>query len=244
MEQWKSKSADGISLSFISIWLVGDVLNLAGALWASLLPEVITIAVWFCIVDGLMFASYFYYARYYPTHHRMPSHEGAAEETDALVNRRRRSSALTSVVLENTSQSVFTMYVLPMLFVVGAGCLGYFFSDSEAQQPNHSKIDFGPQVIGYLSALMYWGARIPQIIRNHRRKSVEGLSLLFFLFSTLGNITYAGQILFYRSDSEYILLNFSWLLGSVGTIFEDAIIYLQFYIYKDHHYQPAITQEN
>lgn len=237
------KSADGMAIGFISIWFMGDLLNLAGAVWAGLLPEVIFLAVWFCIADSLMIFSYFYYAKIYPKHQhsRKSSRTHSASgshESDHLI--RRRSSTLTNIALEPQLFGVFTQYVLPILFVVGAGCLGYFLSDSTLGDNNKegdvpSSIAWGPQVIGYLSALLYLGARIPQILQNHKRRSVEGLSLLFFLFSTLGNLTYAGQILFYRNDSEYVMLNLSWLVGSLGTIFEDCIIFLQFFMYKDHH---------
>lgn len=234
------KSADGIAIGFISIWFMGDLLNLVGAIWAGLLPEVIFLAVWFCIADSLMIFSYFYYSQIYPKHHRRKSsahsRTGSREETPLI---RRRSSTLTNIALEPQQYSVFTQYVLPILFVVGAGSLGYFLAGSSSDDGKHddvpSSISWGPQIVGYLSAFLYLGARIPQILQNHRRRSVEGLSLLFFLFSTLGNLTYAGQILFYRSDSDYVLLNLSWLLGSLGTIFEDCIIFLQFFMYKDCH---------
>lgn len=244
IEQWRMKSAEGIAIGFISIWFMGDLFNLVGALWAGLLPEVVFLAIWFCIADFLMIFSYFYYTRVYPKHHKKSaraqsgSSRGSGDRQPLL---RRRSSALTDIAAEPQFHGIFTKYVLPIAFVVGAGCLGFFFSDKAStgggdDQP--SKIEMGPQVIGYLSALLYLGARIPQIVQNHQRRSVEGLSLLFFMFSTLGNLTYAGQILFYRSDHQYILLNMSWLLGSLGTIFEDCIIFLQFYIYRD---QPAVV---
>lgn len=233
------KSADGIAIGFISIWFMGDVCNLIGALWARLLPEVVFLAVWFCIADFLMILSFFYYTRVYPKRRssrvlaRSHASHGSAEQP--LL--RRRSSTLTDIATEPQYHSVFTKYVLPIIFVIGAGSLGYFFSgpSSGADAPEDSPIQLGPQIIGYLSALLYLGARIPQIIQNHQRRSVEGLSLLFFMFSTLGNLTYAFQILFYRSDSQYLLLNLSWLLGSLGTIFEDCIIFLQFYMYNGNH---------
>lgn len=256
IEQWRLKSADGVSIGFISIWFLGDAFNLIGALWAGLLPEVIFLAVWFCIADAMMILSYFYYTRVYPKHHKVHHHghehhhhhhehesnQVRDHEEDhahhhhgenAPLLRRRRSSTLTDIAIEPEYHSIFIKYVLPIFFVLGAGCLGYFLSDSKEPEEPSSNIEMGPQVVGYLSAVLYLGARIPQIIRNHQRKSVEGLSLLFFLFSTLGNITYASQILFYRSDSQYIILNLSWLLGSLGTIFEDCFIFLQFYMYKD-----------
>jgi uncharacterized protein with PQ loop repeat len=53
---------------------------------------------------------------------------------------------------------------------------------------------FGAQVLGYVSAVCYLGARIPQIIKNQREKSCEGLSLLFFMLSLLGNATYGAGV--------------------------------------------------
>ncbi|RLV85470.1 putative vacuolar amino acid transporter YPQ3 [Meyerozyma sp. JA9] len=246
IEQWRLQSADGIAIGFISIWFLGDVLNLIGSIWAGLLPEVIFLAIWFCIADSLMIFSYIYYTRIFPKHHRRRSshrkhshnsshevHESSSGQENAPLLRR-RSSTLTDIAMEQPYQNVFVSYVLPILFVLGAGTLGYFLSGSSSGPSEDDKpMTLGPQIVGYLSAFLYLGARIPQIIQNHRRRSVEGLSLLFFLLSTLGNITYAGQILFYRSDSQYILLNLSWLLGSIGTISEDIFIFLQFYMYKN-----------
>lgn len=235
------KSADGIAIGFISIWFLGDLFNLTGAIWAGLLPEVIFLAIWFCIADSLMIVSYFYYSKVYPKHHHKRvtnrAHSSSSHGSEHAPLLRRRSSTLTDIAMEPEDHSVFTRYVLPILFVIGAGCMGFFFSDKSGDVGDAppSKIELGPQIVGYMSALLYLGARIPQIIQNHKRRSVEGLSLLFFMFSTLGNLTYAGQILFYKSESQYILLNLSWLLGSLGTILEDSVIFLQFYFYKGHH---------
>ncbi|CAN3354658.1 vacuolar lysine transporter Ypq1p [Diutina catenulata] len=238
IEQWRLKSADGIAIGFITIWFTGDIFNLVGAVWAHLLPEVIFLAIWFCIADTLMVASYVYYSKIYPKHHHHSHHHRAeSDETEPLIQgtRRRRSSTLTDIAIDPSSHSVFTKYVLPMLFVLAAGSAGYFLSDAPPVSDDPEPIVIGPQIMGYVSAILYLGARIPQIIQNHRRRSVDGLSLLFFLFSTLGNLTYAGQILFYRSDHQYIMLNMPWLLGSLGTIAEDSIIFAQFYMYRNHH---------
>jgi hypothetical protein len=51
IENYKSGSADGISLIFLAIWFIGDVTNLAGALWAGLVPTVIALAMYFCVAD-------------------------------------------------------------------------------------------------------------------------------------------------------------------------------------------------
>ena len=51
IENYKSGSADGISLVFLAIWFIGDVTNLFGALWAGLVPTVIALAMYFCVAD-------------------------------------------------------------------------------------------------------------------------------------------------------------------------------------------------
>lgn len=46
-------------------------------------------------------------------------------------------------------------------------------------------------VLGWVSALLYVGSRVPQIALNHRLKSCQGISIAMFAFSVLGNATYS-----------------------------------------------------
>lgn len=75
-------------------------------------------------------------------------------------------------------------------------------------------------------------ARIPQIIKNYREKSCEGLALLFFLLSLTGNLSYGASLIAYSQDKEYLIWTIPWLVGSLGTMFEDAIIFVQFHMYS------------
>ncbi|RKP06784.1 PQ loop repeat-domain-containing protein [Thamnocephalis sphaerospora] len=88
----------------------------------------------------------------------------------------------------------------------------------------HANIEFLPQLLGYISALLYIGARIPQIILNYRNKSCEGLSLLMFFFSVVGNVTYCLSIFLYSVEPDFILINLPWIIGRQ--------IFWQFYYYK------------
>ncbi|KAF3765054.1 PQ loop protein [Cryphonectria parasitica EP155] len=87
--------------------------------------------------------------------------------------------------------------------------------------------------LGYFSAVCYLCARIPQIIKNWREKSTEGLALLFFLLSLTGNSTYGASLVAYSQDGAYLLKALPWLLGSLGTIAEDMIIFGQFQLYSN-----------
>lgn len=90
-------------------------------------------------------------------------------------------------------------------------------------EDNEDRTPFGAELLGYLSAVLYLGARIPQIFKNWKEKSCEGLSFLFFLLSLLGNLTYGAGILAHSLQKQYILTNVPWLLGSLGTMIEDIV---------------------
>ncbi|KAB8257184.1 PQ loop repeat-domain-containing protein [Aspergillus pseudonomiae] len=94
-----------------------------------------------------------------------------------------------------------------------------------------TEIAVGAQVVGYFSAICYLGARLPQIYKNWKDKSCEGLSLLFFILSLLGNLTYGAGILCHSTEKNYIVTNIPWLLGSLGTMVEDITIFIQFRLY-------------
>jgi solute carrier family 66 (lysosomal lysine-arginine transporter), member 1 len=118
-------------------------------------------------------------------------------------------------------------YVAALSLVIAAGVLGWALSGENHPRDSapSTEDDIGPMVLGYLSAALYLSARIPQIWHNYKLKSTEGLSLLFFMFSTLGNLAFAASILFAMTDKEYLILNLPWLIGSAGTVVFDFTVY-------------------
>lgn len=126
-------------------------------------------------------------------------------------------------------------------------------SDHETKAHQDSNLTFSPlgQVFGYLCAVLYLGSRVPQLLLNYRRKSTEGLNALFFLFACIGNLTYVLSIFAFdpichggrrgrhchpgearEIYGRYILVNLSWLLGSLGTLFLDGGVFVQFFMYR------------
>lgn len=122
-------------------------------------------------------------------------------------------------------------------------------------QANSLQFSLWGQIFGYICAVLYLGSRIPQLLLNYRRKSTEGLNALFFLFACIGNLTYVCSILAYEPVcsrhrhghwqessckpgeasaiyGRYILVNLSWLIGSLGTLFLDFAVFVQFWIYS------------
>lgn len=128
---------------------------------------------------------------------------------------------------------------LSLIAVYLVGTAGWFVSsrfgsNSSVPNDNHDGNDTEAHwglALGYFSALCYLCARIPQIVKNWREKSCEGLALLFFLLSITGNLTYGLSVLTYSQRGKDLIKALPWLVGSLGTIIEDCIIFMQFRLY-------------
>ena len=140
------------------------------------------------------------------------------------------------------------------------------------RQSSDISFDLWGQIFGYLCAIFYLGSRIPQLLLNYRRKSTEGVSMLFFLFACVGNLTYVMSILLFeppcargqdivgplarpafegcrdgeweRDYGRYVLVNASWLAGSAGTLLLDLGIFLQFWIYRGREARTVVAERD
>ncbi|KAK8140303.1 PQ loop repeat protein [Apiospora sp. TS-2023a] len=281
-ENFRRSSAEGLSLQFIIIWLVGDVFNILGAILQGVLPTMLILAIYYTIADMVLLGQCFYYKGFTwkdeipppkPKTPRVRATGEANERTgllDAhLVNsRERRGSTHSWHSWEHLSPAVPMIpgapttpptaayqAAHPLHSHHGYPHAGWYLSRHAAGEHASEPSDGGPQfnlwgqIFGWMCALLYLGSRLPQLLLNWRRKSVEGISMLFFLFSCLGNLTYVLSIFAYEptcahaghcqpgeaSDiyGRYILVNASWIAGSLGTLFLDLGIFVQFFIYSD-----------
>lgn len=234
IENYTQGSAAGISLAFLLVWFIGDITNLSGALWAGLVPTVTALAVYFCFADLVLISQCLYYNIINARRDRKLSQmssgtEGSAEEP--LLSRRRssiglpgshrrssasarRRSSLAAIVEEGTGRKAWIKNTVSIFLVCLAGTAGWAIAwQSGVWRPQPELDDqvggtpspVGAQILGYASAVCYLGARIPQIVKNQRDKSCEGLSLLFFLLSLLGNLTYGAGVSY---NLQLLLLRF------------------------------------
>ncbi|KAK7421276.1 hypothetical protein QQZ08_009992 [Neonectria magnoliae] len=273
---YKAQSADGLSMAFLIVWLIGDMTNLVGALFTGLAPTAVALACYFCIADIILIAQTVYYntvsaRRKAQQHNAQPT--DASEESPLLARRRSSSFGLPGSQRRHATHTETSMdplmkivagedetpdshpwihNALSLLAVYAVGFAGWFVSykvgawgSTEPSAPDSSVTTKSPTEIvgltlGYFSALCYLCARIPQIIKNYREQSCEGLALLFFMLSLTGNLTYGVSLVAYSQDKSYLLKALPWLLGSLGTIVEDGIIFIQFRLYSNNDRTSAI----
>ncbi|KAK2041494.1 PQ-loop-domain-containing protein [Colletotrichum somersetense] len=273
LTNYKAQSADGLSMGFLIIWLIGDVTNLLGALFTHLAPTAVGLASYFCFADLVLIGQCVYYNTKNARRAAAAAAAAAASTTpieateDEPLLRRRSSSAsglpgshrrqglhressldpLRKMVTgeDDTPDSnpwLHNALSIAAVYVVGAA--GWFLSykagawdssspDADAGSPADAAdtMEKVGLLLGYFSAACYLTARIPQIIKNYREKSCEGLALLFFLLSLTGNLTYGASLVSFKQDKAYLLNALPWLLGSLGTMVEDFIIFAQFRMY-------------
>ncbi|KAI0013887.1 PQ-loop-domain-containing protein [Xylariaceae sp. FL0662B] len=279
IENFRRSSADGLSVPFIILWLLGDVFNILGAVLQGVLPTMLILAIYYTIADFVLLAQCFYYKGFTWKDHVPPPKlsngdvEGEPTEGTGLLDgqpreRERRGSSWShlnpAVPLVSEApptppppptrlQSIVWCSV-SLLMVCIAGVVGWILSRQYSRSQPASPADEGlpsfdtwGQIFGWLCAIFYLGSRLPQLLLNWRRKSTEGVSILFFLFACLGNLTYVLSIFAYeplcpdshcrpgeagRIYARYILVNLSWLAGSLGTLLLDLAIFAQFFIYS------------
>jgi uncharacterized protein with PQ loop repeat len=87
-------------------------------------------------------------------------------------------------------------------------------------------------VLGWASSIFYVIGRFPQLYLNYRRKTTEGLSMLMYIFTILGNTFYLLSVLSFSLEPDYLYTNLPWIFMIVITVLMDFVVLYQFRYYK------------
>lgn len=222
-ENWRRKSAEGLSVLFVIIWLLGDLFNVVGSVFQNVLPTMVLLAFYYTLADAILLLQCYIYRG------RQPAVEPVTEDSPLLE----REAALAETLALRTHHVTLLKNAAIVLLVVVCGLVGSCFSNHTGDTaPEDQPISVVGQVFGWVCALLYLSSRVPQLVLNYRRKSTDGVSILFFVFAFLGNITYCVSIFAADSSVHSLILNASWILGSAGSLLLDIAVLTQFYVYK------------
>lgn len=259
-ENFRRKSSEGLSLSFIILWLAGDVFNVLGSVLQGVLPTMIILAVYYTLADIVLLWQCLVYGNGENADliHLSPANPMSEDVLETVLSRdsagRRAgfsdeenddsiiNGSNNSKDYKMSSTKSFCIQFLMVFLVISAGLVGWYVSyinqaKHHKKHPDHGKpelvYDSLAQFFGWLCAFLYLGSRIPQILLNYKRKSCDGISFMFFLFACLGNLTYVISILAIDMSWYYLWVNSSWLAGSFGTLALDFTIFVQFFLYNE-----------
>ncbi|KAG7194062.1 uncharacterized protein KQ657_005265 [Scheffersomyces spartinae] len=267
-ENFRRKSSEGLSLSFVILWLVGDLFNVLGSVIQGVLPTMIILAIYYTFADIILLWQCLFYgngSKETDLIHLSPANPFDGDVLETVLSRGREEDNQS----ESSSDSESLSYTKPaskyewlvnamfktlvVLSVIGAGLLGWYISylNTQKHKKKHPlepkpELVFDPlaQLFGWICAILYLGSRIPQIVLNYERKSCEGISFMFFLFACLGNLTYVISILSIDTSFNYLWVNSSWLAGSLGTLGLDFTIFVQFFLYNENYSSESDSEES
>ncbi|KAI8325916.1 hypothetical protein GQ54DRAFT_295076 [Martensiomyces pterosporus] len=97
--------------------------------------------------------------------------------------------------------------------------------------------------MAWASTIFYHASRLPQLWLNHKRQSVEGLSLAMFAIIFSANGTYAASLLVLLPVAEpgFLYTSVSFIYGAVGSMLLDILVLLQFCHFNSRQKQAALA---
>ncbi|MCJ1375177.1 hypothetical protein MMC20_006411 [Loxospora ochrophaea] len=122
-----------------------------------------------------------------------------------------------------------------------------------ASAASADRVELAGRVLSWVSTILYLGSRLPQIFKNHVRRSTSGLSPSLFIAAFFGNLFYSTSLLtnplawssypsyghrgwagLEGSDRrEWVNLAIPFFLGAAGVLFLDAAVGVQFLMFGE-----------
>lgn len=271
LENYKNKSASGISPSFLLLWFMGDFLSFTSCIMNDVVLKFqVYLSIFFLCNDvTLCFQFYYYYSVYPKTHTLMyslvntePTEPSEPTHSDIMIHNGNNQIHIRHTGTEDPSPSSSynsmddgkpsaVKIATVSTILNGASVNGLPLVKETKDTLSQTSLSFLAtenythisQSIGLVLAwgctVVYCGSRCPQLYKNYKRKSVEGISPMLFGAALLGNFTYTLSILtsceFMDSSTrqEFFIRELPYILGSSGTIIFDAFYFYQKYLYRN-----------
>ncbi|KAI0662085.1 PQ-loop-domain-containing protein [Cubamyces menziesii] len=238
IENYVLQSGEGLSVSFVAIWLVGDLCNLSGAMMANLIPTIIILGTYYSVCDTiLLFQIYYYRRKKAQRAARLLLADEAEESTCCNEESPLLPGDGRAEVSTKKSMSKDTLkFVSALLFVFGVGLAAWAVDRHIHRGMPRTRpeevIEWRSQLLGWISAALFLGARIPQIVVKNLSTRCEGLSPFLFVYAISGNTTYVLSILAASLNIKHLAANAPWIAGTALTVFLDLFVLYQFFCFR------------
>jgi uncharacterized protein with PQ loop repeat len=204
---------------------LGDIFNLVGCIVGKQQITQTILAVYFCVVDAILIVQYYHYYK-----------------------KRRSIAEIQTKSDDEYSPLPTTAHSFAILLTFGALCYGNMFREDRAfgtrkllgcASAKNDPVPLTQEIIGgitsWASGVFYVGSRIPQIFKNYKRKSVEGLAVGMFMITLTANLLYGFSIILRKPvvDTLFWETTFAYIVGSIGTVMFDIALLVQSFIYRE-----------
>ena len=198
---YKNKSSHGISIWMLIMWTQADALSLFGTILLYLPISFLAMALYHFLVGTLLICFVLFY--------NYKNNKNNDENND--INKENKYKRF------EIYYSIGFMIINILIGIILITCI---------KTPNNTIGGF----ISWITMCLYIIGRFPQIYDNWNTRTTEGLSLLMYIFTMLGNLFYIAVIYF---SPEYLIENIPWLISSIISILLDIVIIIQHYYYKN-----------
>ncbi|KAK7206896.1 PQ loop repeat-domain-containing protein [Myxozyma melibiosi] len=137
---------------------------------------------------------------------------------------------------------IILLIVLSSLIGLYCATDGHLYDSPMKYYNPHIPLHPYGQLCGWFCASIYVTSRIPQIVLNFKQKFCARTSLIYFLFASGGNLMFIVSILALDNSSHYLLINSSWLCGTIFSLMLDYLIVFQSWHYDPVRYKPKVQQ--
>lgn len=150
------------------------------------------------------------------------------------------------------------LYISMLLAILSHGTMASPLASSQptmivSTRTVETPTEIAGRLVSWFSTLLYLGSRLPQLYKNHTRKSTSGLSPLLFMAAFFGNLFYSSSILTNPCawsdfppyggggwvDGEgskqaiWVSKAVPFWLGAAGVLIMDAAVGVQFLMYGE-----------
>ncbi|OCK90581.1 uncharacterized protein K441DRAFT_707630 [Cenococcum geophilum 1.58] len=268
------KSTSGLSVFFLTEWLLGDASNFLGCIFTSQALWQILLGGYYCSVDMVLVSQWLWYERLGHgrplrsawdtlSHKRSSSNndddsfsgsDGITEVLDGISvgsstpgSERPRSS---SDKKDGYGHGGGARNPLDVPLPHRSNPMDVFRIPNFARSPASPRDELARSIA---STLLYLGSRLPQLYKNHRRRSTAGLSATLFAAAFFGNLFYASSLLanpcawtdFAPGEgrgwvgeegsrrADWVARALPFWLGAAGVLVMDAAVGVQFLVFGD-----------
>ncbi|KAE8304596.1 Seven transmembrane protein 1 [Giardia duodenalis] len=224
------KRCEAISIAFLILWFIGDLLNLISLIVIDgLLTQIVLGALWLAM-DFILNGQYFYYQ------HKNKGKDLPDQDVKAIT-RYRVPEIVIYTVLSAAVVTSFLCYAIPAgNYVRVARTLSNHDGLGNCSAGSSVKAYdvrwWVGSVMAYCTIPLYCFNRVLQVIKNCKKKEVDDLSMGLFILIMCANIFQSISIVVADPTASGLKSQAPYLFGAVFPVVMDALILSQILYYN------------